>query len=100
MKILKSITLYTQIHQFCANQPQKLLRLTIFLWKSPQKMFDSDFPGISSSSWFNVVPSLEKLCQAVVARNEQANLEPTLNNGAGGASLTIFVTDCRYQKSA
>ena len=40
------------------------------------------------------VPSLEKLCQEVVARNEQHNLQPTLNNDAGGASLTIFVADC------
>ena len=49
----------------------------------------------SPSSWFNVVPSLEKLCQAVVARNDKANLQPTLNKGTEGASLTIFVTDCR-----
>ena len=27
--------------------------------------------------------------------NDQAILQPTLNKGAGGASLTIFVTDCR-----
>ena len=44
--------------------------------------------------WFNVVPSLEKQCQVVVARNEQANLQPTLNKGKGRASLTIFVADC------
>ena len=44
---------------------------------------------------FNVVSSLEKLCEAVVARNEQAHLQLTLNKGAGGASLTIFVADCR-----
>ena len=49
----------------------------------------------SLSLWFNVVPSLEKLFQAVVSRNEQVNLQPTLNNWAGDASLTIFVTDCR-----
>ena len=48
----------------------------------------------SNSPWFNAVPSLEELCQAVVARNDQANLQPTLNKGAAGASLTIFVTDC------
>ena len=30
MKFLRSITLYTQIHQFCNYQSQKLLRLTIF----------------------------------------------------------------------
>ena len=48
--------------------------------------------------WLNVVPSLEKLCQAVVVRNDQANLQPTLNKGAGGVSLPIFVTDCRSSK--
>ena len=44
--------------------------------------------------WFNVVPSPEKLCQAVVVINDQANLQPKLNKGAGDASVTIFVTDC------
>ena len=95
MKNLKSITLYTQIHQFCNNQSQKLLRLTIFSWKSPNKVLDllkgtQNFP----SPWFNVVPSLGKLCQALLARNDQANLQPTLNKEAGGAILTIFMTDC------
>ena len=47
------------------------------------------------SPWFNVVPRLEKLCQAVVAKNNQEKLQPTLNKGAGGTSLTIFVTACR-----
>ena len=58
------------------------------------------------SLWFNVVPGLEKLCQAVleklcqavleklcqavVARNDQANLKPTLNKGIGEAGLTII----------
>ena len=32
MKILKSISLYTQIHQFRDNQSKKLLRFTIFSW--------------------------------------------------------------------
>ena len=54
----------------------------------------------SPSPWFNVVPSLKKLCQTVVARYDQANLQPTLNKGAVGVSLTIFVTNCRYQISA
>ena len=49
------------------------------------------------SAWFNVVSSLLKLCQAVVARNDQANLQPTLYEGARGASLTIFVTDCSFE---
>ena len=51
-------------------------------------------PRVPSPLWFNVVASLEKLCQAVVIKNDQANLQQTLNKGAGGASLTIFVTDC------
>ena len=37
---------------------------------------------------------LEKLCQTVVARNGQANLQITLNKGEGGPTLTIFVNDC------
>ena len=45
-------------------------------------------------TWFDIVPSTEKLCQAVVPRNDQANLQPTLNEGTGCVSLTIFVTDC------
>ena len=48
----------------------------------------------SPSSQFNAAPSLKKLYQAVVARNDQANLQPTLNKKVGGSSLTIFVTDC------
>ena len=43
-----------------------------------------------------LVQSLEKLCQAVVVRNDQTNLQPTLKNVAWGASLTIFVTDCSF----
>ena len=37
----------------------------------------------------------KKPCQAMVARNDQTNSQTTLNKGAGGATLTIFVTDCR-----
>lgn len=44
----------------------------------------------SPSLWFYIVPSLEKICQAVVARNDQANLQPTLDKVDGGASLTIL----------
>ena len=40
MKSLKSLALYTQIHQICDNQLQKLLRVTIFLRTSPKKMLD------------------------------------------------------------
>ena len=43
---------------------------------------------------FNDVISLEKLCQTVMARNDHANLQPTLNKGVRGASLTIFANDC------
>ena len=52
-------------------------------------------PKIFSSFWLSVVPSLKKLYQTVLARNGQANQQPTLSKGAGGVSLTIFVTDCR-----
>ena len=40
------------------------------LFKNTQ---NSPFP------WFNVVPILENLCQGVVTRNKQANLQLTLN---------------------
>ena len=95
MKSSKSVTFYTQIHQFCDNQSQKLLK-KYFYEKVLKKMLDllKDTQN-SPSSWFNVVPSLEKLSQAVLVRNDQVNLQPTMNKGAGGASLTIFVTDCR-----
>ena len=45
----------------------------------------SKIPRISLPSWFNVVRSLEKLFQSVGARNEQANLQPTMNKWEGGA---------------
>ena len=32
-----------------------------------------------------------------MSRNDQANLQSTLNKGAGGASGTIFVTDCSFK---
>ena len=38
----------------------------------------------------------KKPCQAVETTNEQVYLQPTLNKEGGGASLTIFVTDCRF----
>ena len=92
MKSLSSISLYILVHQFCKNQSQELLSITIFSRKSPKKCLNcSNMPIISPRFWFNDVPSLEKLCQALVARNGQ----PTLNKVAFGASLIIFVTDCR-----
>ena len=51
-------------------------------------------PPPPSIRWVSVAPSLAKLFQAVVGRNDQANFQSTLNKGAGGASLTIFATDC------
>ena len=96
MKSLKSIILCTEIRQFRDNQSQKLLRPIIFSRKNPKKVLNllKDTQN-SPSPWFNIVPSLEKLCQAVEEKNDQADLQPTLNKGIGGASLTIFVTDCR-----
>ena len=46
--------------------------------------------------WFNIVSSLGKICQTVLARKKQANLHPTLNKGAGGVSLKVFVNDCSW----
>ena len=95
MKSLKSITLFTKINQFCDNQSPKFLKLTIFSSKSPIKCWScSNIPRIPPPTWLNVVLSPEKLCHVVVVRNDQANFQPTLNKDSGGASLTIFATDC------
>ena len=68
--------------------------------KSPKTTFDFlKFTQKSTLPRFNVVTTLKKICQALLARIEQANLQRTLNKGAGDASLTIFVTDSRYQIS-
>ena len=53
----------------------------------------------SHSRLLNVVPSLENLFQMVVDKKNQVNLQPTLNKGAGGASIFIFVTDCRFKRT-
>ena len=50
------------------------------------------------SFWLNIIPILEKLLQEVVTRNRQANLQPTLNKGPGGATLTNFATNCVNSK--
>lgn len=52
--------------------------------KKSWKMFDLLEDSQNHSSWFNVVPSLQNLCWAVEARDEEANLQPTLNKEAGG----------------
>ena len=73
------------------NQSQKLLRLTMFSWKSPKQMLDLlEDTQNSSSPWLNVVPRLEKLCQAVVVRNDQTNLQPILNKGK---SVQVYFWD-------
>ena len=55
----------------------------------------SEISKIPPSPWLNVVPSLKNRCPEVLARNEHANLQPTLSKGTGVASLTDFITDCR-----
>ena len=52
----------------------------------------------SSTPWFKVVPNMEKLCQAMLAENKQANMQPTLNKETGDGSLTIFVAVCLQNK--
>ena len=47
-------------------------------------------PRVPHPFGFYIVPSLEKIYQAVVARNDQANLQPTLDKVDEGASLTIL----------
>ena len=92
-KSLKSITLFTQIYQFCANQWQTIE--ACYILGSPKKIFylikdtqDCECPLTKC------LPILKKLFKTVKARNEQVNLQPTLNKEGEVASLTIFVTDC------
>ena len=90
MDSLWIITLYTQIHRFCDNRSQ-----TFWGYISMKNFFKkcltwSKIPRISPLRLFNVASSLKKLCQAVVGRNDQANFQKTLNEGARGASFTIF----------
>ena len=42
------------------------------------------------------MPSLGKPFQVVAAENDKLSLQPTMNGGAGGARLAIFVTDCTF----
>ena len=59
------------------NQSQKLLRLNIFLWKSSAEVLDLPKHFLNSPSpWLNVMSSLEKVCQAAVAKNDQEYLQP------------------------
>ena len=69
----------------------KIIETHFNFMKTPKTMFDL----LKDTQNSPVLPalSLEKLCKALEA--EQANFQPTLNKGAGGASLTIFVSDCR-----
>ena len=53
----------------------------------------------SPSPWLNVVPSLSKIFQAVVARNDQANLQQALNNGTGGQVSLLNVYGVIYSLS-
>ena len=53
------------------------------------------------SGWKSEFPSLEEFGKRIKTHLKTegqkwtANLQPTLNNGGGDASLTNFVTDCR-----
>ena len=83
----------TDLSKKSYNWSQKLLRHCIFYEKVLKKL--DLLNDTQNVPWFNVVSSLDKLCKAELARNKKLNLQPTLNKGAGGESLIIFVTDCR-----
>ena len=93
VKSLKSITLFTQIYQFCANQWQTIE--TCYILGSPKKIFDllkdTQDCACPLTKCLSIV---KKLFKTVQARNEQANLQPTLNKEGDVASFTIFVCDC------
>ena len=57
---------------------------SVIIMKKSWKMFDLLEDSQNHSPWFNVVPSLQNLCWAVEARDEEANLQPTLNKETGG----------------
>ena len=65
----------------------KIIETKIIFTKIPN-VFD-----LLKSCWLNFVPSLKNLRQVVPARNEQANLQPTLNKEEGVWVSQLFVTD-------
>ena len=90
---LKNITLFTQIYQFCANQWQTIE--TCYILGSPKKIFDLLKDTQDCACPLTKCLSIpKKLFKTVQARNEQANLQPTLNKEGDVASLTIYITDC------
>ena len=93
VKSLKSITLFTQIYQFCANQWQTIE--TCYILGSPKNIFDL-LKGTKDYACplTKCLPIPKKFFKTVQARNEQANLQPTLNKEGDVGSLTIFVSDC------
>lgn len=59
----------------------------------PKNIFVSNkSTRVPPSLWSNVVWALKKLCQAVLTKHEQTNLQSTLNKTERGASHTTFVT--------
>ena len=81
IKSLKNITLFTQIYQFCANQWQTIQ--TCYILGSPKKIFD-----LLKDNQDCACPLTNP--KTVQARNEQANLQPTLNKEGDVASLTML----------
>ena len=91
---------YKELKEHYSRKLRKLLRLPIFSWKVLRICLTfSRTSRIPPPPRFNVRPSLEKLCESMVARNKQGNLKSALNMGARGASFTMFVTDCSWNKS-
>ena len=93
IKSLKNITLFTQIYQFCANQWQTIQ--TYYILGSPKQIFDllKDTQDCACPLT-KCLPIPKIFFKTVQARNEQGNLQRTLNKEGDVASLTIYITDC------
>ena len=77
----KSITVFTQISQFC-DSDKNYWDLLYFHKIVPKNFWlGKRFP----LPWLNFVPSLKKLCQVVLTRNGQ---------GGEGSSLTTCIPEC------
>ena len=93
IKSLKNITLFTQIYQFCANQWQTIE--TCYILGSPKKIFDLLKDTQDCACPLTKCLSIpKKLFKTVQARNEQANLQPTLNKEGDVVSLITYIIDC------
>ena len=73
----------------------KMIETPYIIIKKSEINICSKIPQIFPSPWVNVVPSMQKLCLTVLAKNGQENVQPALNKGTVVRVSKFFVTDCR-----